>query len=1858
MVKKVDATLSTDVALNTLSASRSLSDLKTAVKMVTASYKAQTAELKTTGEAQKAAETRYKGLTESIKANRKVVDALKDKQKDLDTSTKEGAVQFAKYQKQIDSTKTKISSLNSQQDKAKNTMEGYQSGTIKLQQSLKSTQRLTDSYVKRLEAEGKQLEATKAKQNGLKSSIESSNKIYKNQSAEVDRISLKLGKMNDVYKRQAETLKKLESAGKGQSDEADKLRSGQAGLSRAINKANDDLNTQKIRMNKTAESSAKFKSELKSVDRAEESIHPTGLKRVESVLDKVHNKTEKTSDVFGKFLGAHLVADGITNVLSTISNYFTDMVHEGSEYNNEQQKMQATWKTLTGSAKDGNAMVGVTNKLSVAMGQTVEVTDELNQQFYHVLDSQKPTEQLTKSVLTMGDAVGLSSENVKNLGLNFTHMMSSSKMQLGDFNHITDALPMYGEALLKYEQKVQKNSKLTMSELRKQMSAGKISAKDAQNVMNELGKKYEDASENLMKTIPGMTRVIKSRIPALLGDIEKPFTTAKNPILGAVSRWASDEKTDKEFTALGKSVTKGLNTIINAFSKASGVDVKNAPKMLDQMIQGLTKSITEFSEYIARHAKDIQNFFDIFSQVSASETKILFATLKALLPVLKTVGKFADKHPKLFGDMFAGMIIGNTAMKIFGGLLIPVGKGLKGLEAADKIGAKILELGKNGNKAAKLLSPLATVVTDMKGAFKGTGKGLLGKGIGKLTGKGATTTVEDTVKTAGKSGILKTGLKGLGTAAKAVGPLDLVASGIDLIGMNKKNRGTKIGQATGNLAGGVAGAAAGTAILPGIGTVIGGIAGSLGGEKLGGKLGKEIASGLGKYGPKIAKTASKMWKGITDTFTGNAKWEKSLGKSLGKVTSTIGKTVGGWGKSIAHAFKPVTDFFGKVWKVISKSVSKGMKTVGKVFGTLGNIIKAVLKPIGKILEYAILIPVGLLAEGVIVIWKKIKKPLAKVWKSITDVFTGNTKWEKSIGKIFGRVGKSISKSMKSMGKTVKRLWKGVTDVFTGNTKWEKSIGKTFSKVGKSISRVWKTIKASTKSAWKLIKKYTTGPIKAIWNFVDKYIIKNLVRGIKRSWSGLKTATKLAWGLIKRYLVNPIKDMWDVVNKYIIKNIVKGVKRAWSGLKSATKSAWNLVKKYVVNPIKDVWDKIKYYMDKIGDKMSSIMKSIKKVWSNSWDSISDKFTNIWKSIKKHASDGINGIIGVLNKGIKGINDVLHKFGAGKNTIGKIPKVHLATGTGVFSNQRKAITKPTMAVLNDGNDSPETGNREILMHANGESELVQGKNTLRFLEPGAEVFNATESKMMMGLPHFASGTGIFGAIKKTVSSAIKGATKFASNAFSGLKNMFGTASKIVSSPAKYVAGLLQKPKGDSSVTTAIANGAFSKIKDKATSWWGGLWSAASSLLNGGGDGSVLLSKLGAGWSKTSGFGNRGAVSGGYSSHDGNDFSGGSIVHAISDGVVTGAGGAPANWGGNNGIGEYVSTSGGGLNLIYQELNGKNTSGAHLYVHKGDSVKAGDRLAKLGPSGTHVHIGATKHKMFSIGGSSTAGWLDVTKLKGIAKSAKKSTKSQKQYEKQVGSNFFKFIKKLGSMFGDAFGSGDGNYNKSMILKAARAMHVNPSESFIKMLQATIQSESGGRNIMQQIHDVNSGGNEARGILQFTPGTFKTFAVKGHTNIMNPYDQLLAFFNNSDWKHSIGHTNIWGTNKIDWLHSGPIGHRRYANGGIVANEQLAHIAEGNKAEAIIPLDASKRSRGWELVGKVAATFADKDNAKLVNTKNDNGALESKLDTLISYMGALIKVVNDKPVIDQNGIYNAYQAVDKKKTTLQNMSQGKFGLN
>ncbi|MBO0476163.1 phage tail protein [Vagococcus sp. DIV0080] len=152
-----------------------------------------------------------------------------------------------------------------------------------------------------------------------------------------------------------------------------------------------------------------------------------------------------------------------------------------------------------------------------------------------------------------------------------------------------------------------------------------------------------------------------------------------------------------------------------------------------------------------------------------------------------------------------------------------------------------------------------------------------------------------------------------------------------------------------------------------------------------------------------------------------------------------------------------------------------------------------------------------------------------------------------------------------------------------------------------------------------------------------------------------------------------------------------------------------------------------------------------------------------------------------------------------------------------------------------------------------------------------------------------------------------------------------------------------------------------------------------------------------------------------------------------------------------------------------------------------------------------------------------------------------------------------------GGSGGSGGSGVERwrSKILKAAKFMNQSISPSQVNGILAQIALESAGNDKAIQgagVWDINmANGNPARGLLQYIPSTFNAFSVRGYSNIMDGFHQLMAFFNNSNWRNDIQYgLSGWG----------PRGHRiqPYAKGTpYLPEDQLAMI---HKGEMIVPAD------------------------------------------------------------------------------------------
>ena len=195
-----------------------------------------------------------------------------------------------------------------------------------------------------------------------------------------------------------------------------------------------------------------------------------------------------------------------------------------------------------------------------------------------------------------------------------------------------------------------------------------------------------------------------------------------------------------------------------------------------------------------------------------------------------------------------------------------------------------------------------------------------------------------------------------------------------------------------------------------------------------------------------------------------------------------------------------------------------------------------------------------------------------------------------------------------------------------------------------------------------------------------------------------------------------------------------------------------------------------------------------------------------------------------------------------------------------------------------------------------------------------------------------------------------------------------------------------------------------------------------------------------------------------------------------------------------------------------------------------------------------------------------------------------------KQIGN----WIKKQFATLENPGGAGVARW-RPYIIRAFKQLGLEPAEWKVAKLLRQIQTESGGDpQRWQEIHDVNSGGNEARGLLQFAGSTWAADALPGHTDWRNGYNEILAAIAVLERGGEGGWGNVGN------------GHG-WANGGLISTHGMYEVGEGNKPEMIIPLSASKRSRAYQLLSEVMAQFKHEDNNG--SETHSNGGLYDKQD-------------------------------------------------
>lgn len=865
-----------------------------------------------------------------------------------------------------------------------------------------------------------------------------------------------------------------------------------------------------------------------------------------------------------------------------------------------------------------------------------------------------------------------------------------------------------------------------------------------------------------------------------------------------------------------------------------------------------------------------------------------------------------------------------------------------------------------------------------------------------------------------------------------------------------------------------------------------------------------------------------------------------------------------------------------------------------------NAIKKTAVTVWNAIKFAVQHPIQALKIVLNAYWNAMKNQAIKVWNLLKKSVVAVTKALSMGVKLYITAVKTVVSNVFNATKNIAiKIWTLMKNRIIANAKllWS-GVRNTFNALRKGITSIFNAVKNISIKVWTTIKNGVVSRSKSLWTGV-RNIFNALNKGVRNIFNSVKNSALKLWTNMRNGIVSRAKSLWNGVRN-VWNSLKKGTVNLFNSVSSFLSKKWNAIKSSTVSKAKALWSGVKNIWSSLSKGTRNVMNAVGSFMSKKWNGIKNSVVNIVNNLKSKVTsvmskmaDAIknitskikgffSGMIGKvkegLNKLIEGVNFVGKKLG-----MDKIDPINFHTGTthtqtNLVKNGK--IAKDTLATVGDkgkGN-GPNGFRHETIIPPKGKPFITPNRDTTMPISKGTAIMNGAQTHAMLSAnnPTFSTGTNpakqllkrkknkhkgdtdgtilgkgggakdalksVGGAIGDTYNNGKDWVGDKAQDVGKGVKDLAGKIGEkvgdvmdYVKNPGKLLGKILKNiglnmssfgiPKA-ASLPYDMMKASFNKLKKAATELIKGWLEDAE-----GGDGD-------AGWLlkhpllQSFGF-YKGMTMNGTNRHWGLDFGMpvGTSVKAVTAGKII-----DASW----------SPYGGGNQVTLEEPGGKWFQwwmhNSKFSVKKGDKVNVGDELAKSGNTGSsnapHVHFQRMKGGLGNDKAVDPMSWL----------------------------------KSLGSG-----GSKSASKWKSDIKRAAKTTGVNLSSGKLNDIAKLIQTESGGRaGVTQQVKDQNSGGNEARGLLQYTPGTFKGYATKGKKNILNGYHQLLAFFNNSNWSSDLA---AWkrrmAAGSTGW---GPTGSRRgYATGTNNARrgfnrvfEEGGEIMQMHGGETVIPNDVS----------------------------------------------------------------------------------------
>lgn len=653
-----------------------------------------------------------------------------------------------------------------------------------------------------------------------------------------------------------------------------------------------------------------------------------------------------------------------------------------------------------------------------------------------------------------------------------------------------------------------------------------------------------------------------------------------------------------------------------------------------------------------------------------------------------------------------------------------------------------------------------------------------------------------------------------------------------------------------------------------------------------------------------------------------------------------------------------------------------------------------------------------------------------------------------------------------------------------------------------VSDTWGNVQKWTSDTWNNAKKTVTEKASDIW------------KNVSGRWSDIKKNTKETWDTFSSDVSNKARTAKDNASNRL-QELRTNISDRWSNVKKNTVEKWNEIQDKVTTAAGNAKSKASTAFSNLKTSMGGSFETMKKNASEAFDKITGWATGLGEKIGKGLGDGVksvkegagkifDGIVGVIGGGVNGVIKGI-KWVLNKVGASSAAEAMKTWTVPKYPNYAKGTNYHPggPALVNDGLGS---NYQEAYRTPDGRTGIFPAQRNLMVnLPKGTSVLSGPKTAAMYGVPAYANGIG------EWLKEKWDGAKEIASDIWS-----------YASNPKKLLNAAISKfvdLKGAVEPALSMAKGSVGTIAEGSYEWFKSKFDAGYKEQNSSFDGSI---------------GNWGVYKYLY------DIARKTIDRYPDMRITSGfRPGDPHSHGKHQAIDIAYPASMNGSSKYMDPANWvfDNFASKVAYVITQGKVRDRKGMSGTGSSGSWVRWPQNDHyDHLHINGS--LGASDIDKNAGF-----------------------------GAIGGAAVGNGGWT---SKIKQAASKLGQRISSSEINGVLAQIQRESGGNQSITQssaVWDINmASGNPAKGLLQYIPSTFNAYKLRGYENIFNGYHQLLAFFNNSNWRYDLPY------GRRGW---GPTGRRivGYENGGLVTQDGLYRMGEGNKKEMVIPLEKPQRA-------------------------------------------------------------------------------------